>query len=438
MAESATRVVFVSQRFPPEKGGNAARIHDLAVNLDDCAVTVLAPPPCYPPGTFERSWRRHDTDSVEGVTVHRLWTWQPRVENPGTVRRMAYYLLFGLHAIIWLVRHLREYDAVVTTTPPVSTGAPGLVAHLLGTPWLVDVRDLWIDASIALGYLERGSALERVARLFQRTVLRTTNRIAVTTPGLRDELAERYGTALREKTIVVPNGVDTDRFQPADEPAHVTGDSSPASAGRQTRPGGDAGLSVERGSREPDGGRPTIIYTGNLGSAQALPACVRAMACLSNDAVLQLVGDGDVTSELRSLVAELGLEDRVEFTGVVPRSEIPGLLRTAAVGLAPLADTPELDYAMPTKVYEYMACGLPAIVTGGGELERFAEASGGGVHAATDPEAIAGALDELLDDDERRLELGRRGRAHVVEQYDRRAIAARLDRELSTLVAERA
>jgi glycosyltransferase involved in cell wall biosynthesis len=157
------------------------------------------------------------------------------------------------------------------------------------------------------------------------------------------------------------------------------------------------------------------------------------MTHLSNDAVLELVGGGDVESDLRQLVASLGLEGTVQFRGSVPRSEVPAILGTAAVGVAPLRERPELDYAVPTKVYEYMACGLPVVVTGRGEIERVVDESGGGLHAPADPEAVAARLDELLDDRARRRQMGRRGREHVRAHYDRRAVARRLGEVLADL-----
>jgi len=436
------RVVFVSQRFPPDKGGNAARINDLAVNLVDRGweVTVLSPPPSYPPGGFDRSFRRRRTDHVDGVTVHRLWSWQPQVENPGMGRRMAYYLLFGVHALCWLLWNVRRYDVVVTTTPPISTGAPGLLASALGKPWLVDVRDRWIDASVSLGYLEAGSPVERVSRRFQRLVLHTADRIAVTTETLGDSLAETYGSSLRAKTVTVPNGVDLERFQPPagrDRPSvDPPADAAHASETRGDSDANSAGgrLASERSVRATDGGEPTIVYTGNLGSAQDLEACIRAMTHLRHDgARLQLVGAGDVESELRRLTRELDLDGRVEFAGVVDREEVPALLAEATVGIAPLQDAEEFAYAMPTKLYEYAASGLPAVVTGRGEIERFVADSGCGLHAENEPERIAEALDRLLADDQLRRRCADGGPEHA-RSYDRRAIAARLDDELSALV----
>lgn len=429
------RVVFVSQRFPPDKGGNAARIHDITTNLDGEGwdVTVLAPPPSYPPGEFERSWTRKQTESRDGVTVNRLWSWQPQAEDPGMIRRLAYYLVFGIQAMCWLLWHVREYDCVVTTTPPISTGAPGLLAAALGKPWVVDVRDLWIDASISLGYLEAGSPIARLSRWFQRRVLHTADRIAVTTDSLGESLQESYGQSLAEKTILVPNGVDVQRFQPPGggsgtpkSPTESAGDESAAHA-RRTRPVDSAPTT--------DGGRATIIYTGNIGSAQALESCIRAMAHLPAEAaVLRLVGGGDRESRLRELTAELGLEDRVEFYGLVPRDDVPALLGDATIGIAPLQDSEEFAYAMPTKLYEYMASGLPSVVTGSGEIERFVADEQCGLHAEIDPEEIASALQRLLRDDSLRQQFGTSGRACVEREYDRGAIAAEFGDELATLV----
>jgi glycosyltransferase involved in cell wall biosynthesis len=113
---------------------------------------------------------------------------------------------------------------------------------------------------------------------------------------------------------------------------------------------------------------------------------------------------------------------------------VPGILNDATVGVAPLDDSAALSYAMPTKSYEYLACGLPTVVTGRGEIERFAERSGGAVHVDNDPAAVAAVFDDLLSDRRRRERMARRGRAYVVEHHDRRALAERLGEELSALV----
>jgi len=391
MSEETSHVVIVSQHYPPDQSGNASRISDTSTNLcqEGWEVTVLAPPPAFPHGEFSRTWRRQTTSERDGVTIHRLWAWQPTATDPSFLSRMAYYLLFPLHALMWLMFYYREYDAVITSSPPIFTGLAGLPLGLLtADPWVVDVRDLWIDAAVGLGFITDGGLIERASRWYQGLVLRTADRITVTTSVLGERLIEQYG--VNEVVIRhVPNGVETDKFRPVDA--------------------------------DPD---PNIVYTGNVGHAQDLEACVRAMASVETDsATLKIVGDGDIIERLNQLAVEESVEDRVEFTGLVSRETIPDVLNNAMIGVAPLKSDPTLEYAVPTKAYEYASCELPIVATGVGEIESLIAESGGGIHTDNNPEKLAETFDSLLRDGERRETLGTKGREHIVEQYDRTVVA---------------
>jgi len=433
-------VVFVSQQYPPDRSGHASRVRDTATALADEGwdVTVLAAPPSFPPGAFDRRWRPLTSTVEDGVTVRRLWTWQPTEPDPGFLTRLCYYVVFALFATLWITVTHRRHDVVVTTTPPISTGLAGFPAAILGRRWVVDVRDLWIDASVSLGFIAEGGLLERGSRRFQRTALRTADSISVTTATLGESLADQYGGRLAAKTVLVPNGVDVAEFR-----ERVDG-GTPADAGdvsgASDEPRAD-GEPTDNTENEPAGDacddaaeRFEVVYTGNIGHAQSLDTCVRALEHLPDKVVLRLVGGGDAVPALRSLAAERGVADRVEFEGTVSHDRIPAILRAADVGIAPLEDNPELAYAMPTKVYEYLCVGLPVVVTGRGELERFVRESNSGLVADPDPESVASAVTRLLADPELRATLGRQGHEHVRRTYDRAAIAARFSDHLHGLV----
>lgn len=402
MEADTSHVVIISQHYPPDRSGNASRIRDTATKLaeTDVDVTVLAPLPAFPHGEFDRSWERTHTDTENGVTAHRLWAWQPITDDPGFGTRLAYYLTFPFHALLWLLAHYREYDAIVTSSPPIFTGFAALPFGLFGLkPWVVDVRDLWIDASVGLGFIKDGGILELASRAYQRLVLSTADRITVTTNVLGDRIAEQYGVS-REKIHHLPNGVDTKRYKPT----------------------------VRSNDTEDP---PTIVYTGNVGYAQDIEACIEAMNEIDrSDARLKIVGDGDLRGELEALVERRDLEDKVEFTGLVERDEIPEILNESTVSIAPLKRDQSLEYAIPTKVYEYMACELPVVATGIGEIRTVIEESNGGVFVENDPKALARAFDDLLENPDRREEVGGRGREYVEREYDRGAIARRLGRIL--------
>ncbi|MDD4253024.1 glycosyltransferase family 4 protein [Methanoculleus horonobensis] len=388
------QVCIVSQHFPPEKSGNASRIHDTAAHLAKLGigVTVLAPHPTFPTGSFPRTWRRSDVQEVDGIRVVRLWTWQPGSGDPGFVSRMAYYLSFPIHAALWLLFTRNRFDAIMTSAPPLFTGIPGYVLKRTSrVKWILDIRDLWIDASIGLGFLREGSLYERLSRRFEQACLDRADLVGVTTEELGRRISSRYRvTAPME---LMPNGVNTDFFYPAN-----------------------------------GGKKRQIIYAGNVGHAQDLDKVALAVKSMNGTYNLRfvIVGDGDTRESLEALVKAESLTDSVIFTGTLPREEIPRLISESLVGVAPLKRLANLEYAAPTKAYEYMACGIPFVGCGNGEIAHLAKESGAGVIAENTPEAIAATLSALLDNPEEMEEMGRRGREYVAERYDRRSVALKL------------
>jgi colanic acid biosynthesis glycosyl transferase WcaI len=395
-------VCIVTQHFPPEESGNASRIYDTAIHLAQLGlkVTVIAPHPTFPAGSFPRTWKPSETTFKDGVEVVRLWTWQPGSGDPKFVSRIAYYLLFSIHALFWLLIAANRFDVMITSSPPLFTGIPGYaVKRIWKKKWILDIRDLWIDASISLGFLKERSFNERMSRRFEQMCLARADLICVTTEELGRRLALRYRVVAPMK--LMPNGVNTDIFHPVN--------------GTKKR---------------------QIIYAGNVGHAQDLEKVVLAVKSMNGTYNLKLliVGDGDVKRQLERMVQVENLTDSVIFTGTVPREEIPQMLSESLVGIAPLRKLDNLEYAAPTKAYEYMACGIPFLGCGKGEITHLAEESGAGVIAENAPEAIAATLASLLEDPGKMEEMGRRGREYVAEHYDRRMVAAQLKQQIERIL----
>ncbi|MBA3286433.1 MAG: hypothetical protein H0U21_00205 [Acidimicrobiia bacterium] len=78
--------------------------------------------------------------------------------------------------------------------------------------WVWDVRSFWIDQRIALGMTQPGSFEERVGRRIERAAARRSSAITVLSVAGAERLAERHGSGLRDKTIVVSTCVDLDAF----------------------------------------------------------------------------------------------------------------------------------------------------------------------------------------------------------------------------------
>jgi glycosyltransferase involved in cell wall biosynthesis len=387
-----SKILIVTQHFPPDKSGNASRIYDLAKNLVKlgCRVTVLSPHPSFPHGSFKKTWKIYSLKEIDGIKHITLFSWQPSTSNPSFLSRMSYYLIFPLHATIWALLKKKEYNVVLTTAPPIFTGMTGyFVKKITRKKWFFDVRDLWIDASVSLGFIRKNSFLEKMSRKYEMTCYAACDGITVTTEEIRNMIKKNY-SIVSNKIAIVPNGVDTEIF-------------IPTSKAKKKR----------------------IIYTGNIGFAQDLQNVILAVKKVNKEFSLELylVGDGDIKKDLEELVNKEDLTENIFFTGALAREEIPKMIADSLIGIAPLKDIESLRYAIPTKVYEYMSCGIPFIGTGKGEIENVAKNSGGGIIAENTIESIYKQIIHLIQNKKLMENMGKNGREFVKKYYDRKNIA---------------
>jgi glycosyltransferase involved in cell wall biosynthesis len=94
-----------------------------------------------------------------------------------------------------------------------------------------------------------------------------------------------------------------------------------------------------------------------------LPQAIKRFAEISSSEYLVLVGGGEQDSELRNLVRELKVEDRVLFTGFVPFAQLSDYLTVADVALNTMERSIVSNAAIPNKVIQYLATGLPVVST---------------------------------------------------------------------------
>jgi glycosyltransferase involved in cell wall biosynthesis len=153
---------------------------------------------------------------------------------------------------------------------------------------------------------------------------------------------------------------------------------------------------------EPPDGPFTVGYAGNLGIAQGLGVVLDAARRLP-EVRFVLVGDGPVRAQLA--------DPRVELRPPVPVSELAPFLQSCHALLVPLRDHPLLGDFIPSKLYDAMAVGRPALVAARGEAAALVRETGAGVVVAPeDGEALAAAIEALRADPARARALGAAGR----------------------------
>ncbi|ABA22051.1 Glycosyl transferase, group 1 [Trichormus variabilis ATCC 29413] len=269
-----------------------------------------------------------------------------------------------------------------------------------GIPGLLEVNSpLIIEQAQHRGLIDRDGA-EAVAR---RVFSAATALIAVS-DGVKSYLLDYVDSS---KVYVIPNGVNPRRFSPL--------------------------RSVSQ--RESF----TVGFVGSLKPWHGLPILTEAFSLLHQrvpHAKLLIVGDGPERENLEAELATRGLDAHTQFTGAVNPEQIPQLLTAMDVAVAPYAAQADF-YFSPLKVYEYMAAGLPVVVSQIGQLTDLIDSGVNGMLCPPgDAIALANTLEQLWRSPNLRHSLGQAARETVIANHTWDAIARKILHIASSLPVE--
>ncbi len=172
------------------------------------------------------------------------------------------------------------------------------------------------------------------------------------------------------------------------------------------------------------GEQPCLVTCGRLEPYKGHHVLLQACAMMKSRPRCILVGEGPQRGRLEQLAAELGIADRVTFTGPVPQSELVRLYEKADVFVlaSVILERSGKRDVIPNVLAEAMAMQLPVVATSvSGIGELVTDGVSGRLVAPNDPRALAEVLDELLADPEQRRRLAHAGREKVLAEFNREA-----------------
>jgi glycosyltransferase involved in cell wall biosynthesis len=300
-----------------------------------------------------------------------------------------------------LLLHLRGLErALVATRPQIlhahdsdALAPVARVAQRLRIPFILDAHELWLGRQPR----GRGRIYSSLFWLFyalveRRHVPRAAGHITVS-PVIARYLEGRYGVG---PVTLVPN-------YPELEPG------PPRRLELRELPGG----------RQLPDGVPIVLHLGSAMPGRGVEQVVQALALLPG-VHLVLLGAGDTGLRMRAGVAAAhGVADRVHVLPPVATKDVVAAAAGATIGVAPIIpDTPNNAASMPNKLFQYLAAGLPVVVSDLPQLRAVVAESGAGIAVDTrEPRNIAAAIAELLADPARLAERGRLARSAVEERY---------------------
>ena len=265
----------------------------------------------------------------------------------------------------------------------------------LGLPYV-----MFFEADQVMELEYTGRSLPRLLRWRAGQVLRYNLKaadciICVSEPA-RAHLLSTWGADPR-KVVVCRNGVDVGRFRP-----------DPETRAKMRR---TLGLD----------GCPLVVFTGSFFEWHDVATLLDAFALVrarTGDARLVLAGDGRTLESMKRRAQAAGLAKAVQFTGLMPHTEIPQLLSAADVAVAPYPRTEQVLWLSPLKLFEYMASGAAIVASDAGQVrEVIRHASNGLLVPPGDAPAMAAAIEKLTIDAELRGRLGAQARQDAVHEH---------------------
>ena len=162
-----------------------------------------------------------------------------------------------------------------------------------------------------------------------------------------------------------------------------------------------------------------IVYIGGLNEARGLREMMRAVSELSRDLDARLILAGGLESSLseEEVRSWMGF-DRTVFLGNLSRDQISNLLSTAKVGLCILHRVPNIVGSYPTKVFEYMAAGLPVVISNFLIPDLLGSFESGFFVDPQNTTEVATAITDVLVNSQKAELMGQAGRRAVQTQFN--------------------
>ncbi len=176
-----------------------------------------------------------------------------------------------------------------------------------------------------------------------------------------------------------------------------------------------------------------ILFLGGISRDRGILELIHAfgrVAKKGSDARLLLVGwifPPSFKEDITSLISELGMEGNIKLVDPVPYQEARRILSEASLGVVTFLPFPNNVVGLPNKLFEYMASGLPVVASDFPLYREVVSEAGCGILVdPTSPDEIANAIETILSDKQRWLEMSQRARRAFKEQYNWNSEAKKL------------
>ncbi|MBC7488063.1 MAG: glycosyltransferase family 4 protein [Cytophagaceae bacterium] len=339
----------------------------------------------------------NETRIIEGTTVYYLPVGYDN--SYGFIKRMIAFLSFIFKAYS-TAKKIKGVDLVFATSTPLTVGLIALwLRKFQKLPYVFEVRDLWPEAPIQLGYLNN-PVLRFLARRLEKSIYNNASSIIALSPSMEEGIKKVSATP----TLMIPNMSDCDFFIPASSPP----------------------LPV------------TIVYFGALGKVNRVESLIElaayAQTYFQGDYKFIIAGQGSEIEKLKQLAKPL---NNIEFRGSLNKEAVKKLLAHAHVTYTSFGPQPILETNSPNKFFDSIAMGKVCVITTKGWIcDLIQKHEIGFYYSANNPAAFFRKLVTLAPSMQSYDEIAKRSRALAKTQFNKNKLVAQVISALESAVSK--
>jgi glycosyltransferase involved in cell wall biosynthesis len=389
------KILYISSEDMRKEGAGKTHFIEVAQNLVKLGDELLILLPGYQP---------YDRKNY-GLNVCYVPTFRKSILS---------YLLYEIVSLFYLIFYILKWRPdVIYLRQGLFEVFPPILARLFGVPYIIEKNGIMEDEFRSRGF---SKIVIKLLRLAEEINFRLSDKIICVTEGIKREIVRRYRIN-KGKLVVIPNGANIELFRPLDK----------------------------HECRRKLGLEENAFYAGFVGSFapwQGLEILIEAAKRVKEQGYAQikyiLVGDGEQEPLLRQKVREYKLEQEIKFTGRVTYEQVVYYINACDIAIAPFTkERNSIIGVSPLKVYEYLACGRPVIVSRvDGVKEVIEEGKCGFLFKPGDAEKLAKMIIQSYQESDALQEMGFRGRKLVKSKYAWRATAERIVEVLDEVAKE--
>ena len=275
---------------------------------------------------------QNDIDEVDGVRVYRIQGREGK--ESGKFSYLKRLITFMIRATLFLTKnHLKgRYDLIHVHNVPDFLVFAALIPKVLGAKVILDIHDLVPEFYASKFEAEGDGFPVKILAFIEKMSARFSDHVIISNHIWAEKIIKR--SVNERKCSVILNYPDQSIFF--------------------------------RGPRNKQNTKLTLIYPGTLNWHQGVDIAIRAFAKINSEvseAEFQIYGDGPEKNSLVDLIKSLGMEKRIFLRNLLPMKEIASFIAEADIGVVPKRNDVFGAEAFSTKIFEFMAAGVPVIVS---------------------------------------------------------------------------